>query len=826
MSYGASTAELKSGVADTTRGSQVHGAVAPEPNAYLRLDTGEVIGVPAADNTQLNNEFDKWNRLIYEQLLANEVLAACDQRMELIGQALATDPKSVSQQIIKESKEAQGFAIQWREEATNKLRTELTPLDKLGGSGKKLVELIPLVEKEGDSPAKFERGKDDGQWKKDGSDLKKSWSFKGAAGIRDHFTQAERYKGVGPLRVISSDKLKPDWPKFKDDKTMKWAEVYKADKEGKRKIDRPKLKQYLGEQVQGLAKVKSGDFIKLDISNTGTLGPEVLANWNANATYSKEGKVVFGDTHIGDIELGAEAAAMRYFGGGSLSGELAPLKGNVNIKAEGSAEIAFAEGKAGASFYFPSKEGQLLYLLDIEQIGAIAKGKAMPRKPYDLGAIRLVAAAELKGVIGVSLAGEVSLGVAMKDVDFTDLDNKSKKGKQANVSGSRKKVKRGNAIDVSGQDETWKNTAGAAAEVSFFAGAKGGLELKGSLQWRNPHNEKKAFEIMASVAPEVQGQAGIGASAKVMIDYVDGIFRVTAHAGICFGVGAEGTVSFAVGLKQLASFIYWLYYNLLHVGFRNLVIVSKRGFEALKYLTYLLVCQGEKIEEYFLETTKGLEKLFADAELNYRRAQASYDLGKSILANPKNTLFSPPETKGILIYQLTRHGKESFMAEPGLGSGYLRTQKQAVLAILRQTQLKADIENVIQHVNAKGSKGDFKTNLNKLKAFFKLEGPGGMDFPGTTTHEDDFQKIMGRAGFTGQELSSARGSMGGEIDQVAMNGDFGGWYDKVTDKIKGEPTRGYVAVANNTMQYALQRDAGNDHPLFASSDGGFYSQTA
>lgn len=822
MSYEASTAELKSGVANTQSNSQVSSEIAPEPNAYLRLDTGEVIGVPTVDITELNNEFDKWNRLIFEQLLANEVLAVCDARLETIARELAIKEKSVPDTVIKEAEKAQGFALEWREQATEKLRTELSPLDKLGSSGKKLVELIPLVEKAGDSPARFELGKEDGQWKRDGTDLKKSWSFKSAAGIRDHFTQKERYKGVGPLRTISSDKLKASWPKFKDEKAMKWAEVYKEDKDGKRKIDRTKMRQYLDEQVQGL-KVKSKDFFKLEVSTTGTLGPEALANWNANATFNKEGKLVFGDTQLGDIDLSAEAAAMRYFTGGSLSGEIAPLKGNVNIKAEGSAEVAFAEGKAGASLFLPSKEGVMLYLLDFEQISAVAKGKSMPGKPYDMGAIRLVAAAELKGVIGVSLAGEISLGVAMKDIDATDFDGKKKPGREARLSGKRNKTKRTRKIDVTGQANDWKNTAGVTAEVNLFAGAKGGLELKGSLQWRNPHNAKKEFEAMASIAPEVQGQAGIGASAKLMIDYVDGVFRVTAHAGICFGVGAEGTVSFAVNLKQLASFIYWLYYNLLHVGFKNLVILSEEAFNAFKYLTYLMVCQGKKVEDYFLNSIRSLDRRFVDAERDYQRAQASYELGKGILANPKITLFSPPECKGILIYQLTRHGKDSFMAEPGLGSGYLRTQKGAVLAILRQTQLKADIENVIQHIGPDGAKRSFSTNLTMLNRFFALEGPGGIDFPGTTTQEDTFQKIMGRARLTGQQLSSARQSPGGEIDQIAINGDFGGWYDKVSDTLKDGPTRGYVAVANNTLQYALQRDTGDDHPLFASADGGFYS---
>ena len=360
MSYRASTPELKTGTANTRQGSQEQAQIAPEPMAYLRLDTGEVIGVPAGDITTLNNEFDQWNRLIYEQLLANEVVAVCDARLEAIARELAINEKSIAESVIKEAEKTQGFALEWREQATEKLRTALTPLDKLGGTGKKLIELVPLMEKKGDKPANFDRGKEDGQWKRDGTDLKKSWSFKSAAGIRDKITQQERYMGLGPLRVVSSDKLKASWPKFKDDKSMKWAEVYKEGKDGKRKIDRTKMRQYLGEQVQGL-KLKSKDFFKLEISNTGTLGPEALANWNANATFSQEGKLVFGDTQLGDIDLSADAAAMRYFTGGSLSGEITPLKGNVNIKAEGSAEIAFAEGKAGASLFLPSKEGVMLY---------------------------------------------------------------------------------------------------------------------------------------------------------------------------------------------------------------------------------------------------------------------------------------------------------------------------------------------------------------------------------------------------------------------------------------------------------------------------------
>ena len=825
MSYGASTANLKEATANTVQGSQENAKVAPAPQAFLRLDTGEVIGVPAGDVTKLNNEFDKWNRLIYEQILANEVLSICDERLARIAQEEAIRPRGVGQKTVEEARKAQGFALQWREEATEKLRAELKPLDKLGGAGKKLIELIPLVEKENDSPAKYERGKDDGQWKRDGTDLKKAWSFKSAAGIRDQFMQKERYRGVGPIRVLSSDTLKTDWPKFKDTKTIQWADVYKADKDGKRKIDRARLRNYLGEQVQGL-KAKSSDFVRLEVSSNGTLGPEVLANWNANATVSKEAELIFGQTQIGDIDLGAEAAAMRYFTGGSLSGEIAPLKGNVRVKAEGSAEVAFAEGKAAASLYLPSKEGVLLYLFDLEQVSALSQGKNMPGKPYDLGAVRFVAAAELKGVIGVSMAGEVSLGVEMKDVESPDVDGTTKRRKTPYVNGSRRKAKRASAIDIGGQGNEWKNTAGLAAEVSFFAGAKGGLALKGGLQWRNPHNEKKDFEIMASIAPEALGQAGIGGAAKLNIDYVDGIFRITAHAGLCFGVGAEGTVTLGVGAKQLASFFYWLYYNLLHVGFRTFVYMTKNAFSAFKHLTFLLVSESRKVGEYFEIALDDLEKNYADLQKKYAKAEASYQLGRQVLANPEEVRFSPPETKGMLIYQLTRHGKASLLVEPGLGSAYLRTQKQAVLSILHQTQLKADIKNVIQHIHATGVKGDFTANLRMLKDFFAVEGPGGLDLPGRTTQESDFERIMRQAGFKAQQISDARTSLSGELDQLAMNGDFVGWYEQMTVALKEGPTRGYVAVANNTTAYAMQRDTGDDHPLYAATGSGFYERTA
>ena len=812
-------APLGQGNANTTAGSSVPVHVKAEPQAYLRLDTGEVYTIPAASIPTLHNEFDRWNRLIHEQLLANEVLALADERLLRIAIAKGQNPASVSQDIETDARAAQGLAVQWREQATEAVRQEMQALDKLGSTGQGLIEMMPLMDKAGDKPHKTTADKTNGDWKQESLDLKRKWNVKSAVGIRDEFKKKDRYRGLGPLRYVNSETLaKNNWPKFKDTKSMKWAEVYKKDKAGKRKIDRTKLKAYLGEQVMA-AKVSSKDFIKLEVSNVGTLGPEALENWNANMRATGEGKVVWGDVELGDVDFSAEAAAMRYYSGGSLIGEIAPLKGKVNIKAEGSVEVAFAEGKVAGNLYLPSKEGLMLYWLDIEQITAVANGKTVDTQRYDLGAVRLACSAELKGVVGVSLAGEISIGVEMKDTDTQDIDGKTKPGKMPHIKGTNKRVKRKSAANVSGKGDDWKNTAGAAASVNFFAGAKGGVGLTGAIEWRNPHSQEKKFEPFASIAPELQGMAGLAGEAKLAIEYVDGVFRITAHAGLCFGLGAEGTVTLAVGAKQLASFMYWFYYNLLNLGFRNVAIVRKSGFDAAKYLGYLVVAEGKGLADYFgrrlsaLDTRTTLSELVKAVDAKLRLEAETLHLAKRILANPSALRHTPPESKGMLIYMLTRFGAVSWALDGGgLGSHYLPTQRQAVLAVLHQTQTKRDIENVIQHIHPTGDKVDFSQRLGDLKRFFAAEGPSGLDFPGTRTqHQNGFQEVMRQRG---------------HADFVALNGDFGAWYDQTHAALMDEAPRGHPAMDNSEFGYALARDGRGDHPLFASSGNGFYKSVA
>ena len=125
---------------------------------------------------------------------------------------------------------------------------------------------------------------------------------------------------------------------------------------------------------------------------------------------------------------------------------------------------------------------------------------------------------------------------------------------------------------------------------------------------------------------------------------------------------------------------------------------------------------------------------------------------------------------------------------------------------------RLDIENVIQHIHPTGDKVAFDQRLGDLKRFFAAEGPSGLDFPGTRTqHQDGFQELMRQRG---------------HADFVALNGDFGAWYDQTHAALMDEAPRGYPAMDNSDFGYALARDGRGDHPLFASSGNGFYKSVA
>ncbi len=259
------------------------------------------------------------------------------------------------------------------------------------------------------------------------------------------------------------------------------------------------------------------------------------------------------------------------------------------------------------------------------------------------------------------------------------------------------------------------------------------------------------------------------------------------------------------------------------------MFITKEAFAVLKYLGYLMVVEGKEVAAYFgtqLELAKGgLEKAVLDWNTKFRQESETLALAQRVLSNLDRIRFTTPESKGMLIYQLTRFGAVSWALDGGgLGSAYLPTQRKAVLAVLRQATISNDLKNVIQHIQKEGKKVSLDRNLNELRNFFAAEGPGGLNVPGThTDYQDEFQKMVRK---TIDPHFIAMGPAG-QVDKLAMNGDFQAWYEAVLPSLMDEPVRGQVALASSDPGYALLRDGPQkDHPLFASSTGGHYSDMA
>ncbi|QBQ38492.1 hypothetical protein [Pseudoduganella plicata] len=335
--------------------------------------------------------------------------------------------------------------------------------------------------------------------------------------------------------------------------------------------------------------------------------------------------------------------------------------------------------------------------------------------------------------------------------------------------------------------------AGVDAGLNAFAGLKADAEIKGAIEWRNPEDKKKAFEAFANVAPAVAGLAGIGGNAKLTVQYVDGVFKVHADAGLCVGLGAEGKLSFEVNVKLLLKFIKWLFYQLYHANFKRLDYIQESAFNAARDLAYLAISLGESVEKRFGMAADKLTVKVREVNAMFDEAEERQRLAQRILSDPEALRYAPPETKGMLIHQLCNDGNIDWAKSGfGLGDNFLRDQKLAIQYILRRwSHTRTDCRNVIQHMTANGRKGNYEENMARLQRFFREEAPFNRDLPGVDSRHGE---------------------------------DFDAWYNQLTAMLMDEPTRGFPIMPSDSIQYAMQRDAGMDHPLFASTgDRAFYA---
>ncbi len=443
------------------------------------------------------------------------------------------------------------------------------------------------------------------------------------------------------------------------------------------------------------------------------------------------------------VQFSAGLHLFRYFAGCGAALEWAPRSGKVAGKLNAKAELNLAYGECKAEGFLPSAPGWALMM----------KG-AKSGKEFHIGVIRLAASAKLTGAAGASVAAELSL-----EVDYSQLSTLGVKG-----------AKRAKNAPAAGQKVKLSELgAGANAGADLFAGARVGGELKGALQFQSPEKGDK-FEDMAAVGPKFDLLLGAGAAGALMLDFDGTKFRVKMKAGVCLGVGAKGELSVEVDAKRLVSFLQWFFHALLNAGFEFLEVVVKRAYLAAVQLNVLLV-QG--VQDAYEDLSRAWTEFQDAIEQEDRRVA----LMNRVLANPPALRHCPPESHGILLWQLSRHGKltkTTHLAANSEDWEVLGRRKKAIIQICRWAQCRSHFENMVQHMGSNGKKGSFEANYKHLLQFMEI-GPGDSSF------DDDLRRIYAR--------------------------------------LPAEAARGYAVAQNHTSTFMAQAAIGNAPVYLAQVQG-------
>ncbi|MGE8224150.1 MAG: DNA repair protein [Stenotrophomonas sp.] len=384
-------------------------------------------------------------------------------------------------------------------------------------------------------------------------------------------------------------------------------------------------------------------------------------------------------------------------------------KGRVGGVLQGSAQakLVLLEGKYVMSYAIPS-----------------IKGWQMNFAGQDLGAIVFVLACELYGFVGAKAALTGSIGVSVSggkaSVKPLERDrNDSLAGAYDQRTGlprasmdSSDRVVPG-ALNESVPKETDMNGMGLKAEA--FAGAEAGLQPSGDLKWLPP--EQRTPVSFAKLSLDVAVSAGAGASGQLFVYYANGKFRVKASARLCWGVGAKGALDFVVDVGNAIELVKWVYYQLAHSGFKVLTYIAKEAFDVLSKILYMLVIEGFGLQDtrlsgIFLETIDAIDNSFEQINLSLSRAEKRELMARNINRKPAWLIYATPETRGMLLYQLTRHDWAShtrstpsvniLTTDPQIH--YMDINKVAIVNIFKCVRTVSEWGNALEHMTVDGRK--------------------------------------------------------------------------------------------------------------------------
>jgi hypothetical protein len=520
--------------------------------------------------------------------------------------------------------------------------------------------------------------------------------------------------------------------------------------------------------------------------------PVVLALLDEAATQFSD-TIVKSETY----EVEAHAQWLRLVAGAGASSTFDWKSKKAEIQGNLQAKIVLCEGKAVAKYAFPSLKGWMMKLGDDE-----------------LGAIRAVVSCELYGFAGAKLVATGTAGVSWQGLKQVVVGIKPDPKAQSMSSQVNAKRRLPVFDPVSAYEKMPDDLNGVKGEIDAFAGVEGGITPGGQLQWLPP--TEKEFVSFAEVSASIAGTAGGGGNIKVFVFFAGGKFRVRLAAGLCLGVGAKGALEFTVNAEKLIQFVRWVHYQLLNSGVRKLVYITREAFMALSQLLLLLIQEGiavldGKTSEQARQTevyrridalSAGVDKLFDDWLDQIDQAKTRNQLVQNINRKPQWLVHATPETRGMLLYQITRHGLSSHIRDaPSVSFDgadaqvhFMESHKEAILNIMATATTANTWANVMEHMSTDGDKS--------------IQTPG--------KNEGDVIRFLNNGYSLAENLPSLMQSVNQRKEVKETGNKHLDAYLKMRNKVRNDFPKGYTVARLDTphLDIVLPLD-GREHPNFA-----------
>jgi hypothetical protein len=347
------------------------------------------------------------------------------------------------------------------------------------------------------------------------------------------------------------------------------------------------------------------------------------------------------------------------------------------------------------------------------------KGAMLSFAGEDLGAIRCVLELKLYGYAGAKIIASGAVGLTFEDGKQVAKGVKNaaakKMGKTSTAPSGQLRVE---AMDP--YEEFPKDISGIKGEIDAFVGVEAGLTPAGKLQWLPP--QEREFVSFAEISATLAVNAGAGVGGVLAIYFELGRFRVRVAAKLCWGVGAKGAFEFTVAHDKLIEFAHWVSCQLLNAGVVKLLYFSKDAFMAFSRLLVVLVGRGSSYAQKIEATAQKVDTAFFDLIKDFENAKSRAAIVANILQNPKFLIYATPEARGMLLYQITRHGLASHARNPPKGEmtfdpeiHYLPKHKEAILTIMKSTVTAPAWDNTLQHMTERGGKSAAGSGENEKK---------------------------------------------------------------------------------------------------------------